>query len=61
MLVTQIQIAPQEWLYLASLMPAPYVSTEDEGLPVQQLWFIVLTSAFLLLFIGLLVRWQSRP
>ncbi|WP_313477071.1 ATP-binding protein [Stutzerimonas kunmingensis] len=60
-LVTQIQIAPQEWLYLASLMPAPYVSLEDEGLPAQQLWFIVLTSAFLLLFIGLLVRWQSRP
>ena len=60
-LVTQIQIAPQEWLYLASLMPAPYVSLEDEGLPTQQLWFIVLTSAFLLLFIGLLVRWQSRP
>ncbi|PKM01475.1 MAG: two-component sensor histidine kinase, partial [Gammaproteobacteria bacterium HGW-Gammaproteobacteria-7] len=60
-LVTQIQIAPQEWLYLASLMPAPYVSLEDEGLPIQQLWFIVLTSAFLLLFIGLLVRWQSRP
>jgi len=42
-------------------MPAPYVSLEDEGLPAQQLWFIVLTSAFLLLFIGLLVRWQSRP
>ncbi|MES2821934.1 MAG: ATP-binding protein [Pseudomonadota bacterium] len=60
-LVTQIQIAPNEWLYLASLMPAPYVSLEDQGLPAQQLWFIVLTSAFLLLFIGLLVHWQSRP
>ena len=60
-LVTQIQIAPGEWLYLATLMPAPYVSLEDEGLPVQQLWFIVLTTVFLLSFIGLLVRWQSRP
>ncbi|WP_434458520.1 ATP-binding protein [Stutzerimonas urumqiensis] len=60
-LVTQIQIGPGEWLYLASLMPAPYVSLENEGLPVQQLWFIMLTSGFLLLFIGLLVRWQSRP
>src|SRR5690606_39661268 len=30
-------------------------------LPSQQLWFIVLTTVFLLLFIGLLVRWQSRP
>ncbi|WP_407296990.1 ATP-binding protein [Stutzerimonas zhaodongensis] len=60
-LVTQIQIAPDEWLYLASLMPAPYVSLEDEGIPRQQLWFIFLTSSFLLLFIGILVHWQSRP
>lgn len=56
-LVTQIQIAPGEWLYLASLMPAPYVSLEDEGIPKQQLWFIVLTTSFLLLFIGILVHW----
>ncbi len=60
-LVTQIQIAPNEWLYLASLMPEPYVGLEDQGLPAQQLWFIILTSSFLLLFIGLLVHWQSRP
>jgi signal transduction histidine kinase len=60
-LVTQIRIAPNEWLYLASLMPAPYVSLEDEGLPMQQVWFIFLTSSFLLLFIGILVHWQSRP
>ena len=60
-LVTQIQIADNEWLYLASLMPAPYVSLEQEGLPAQQIGFIVLTSSFLLLFIGLLVHWQSRP
>ena len=60
-LVTQIQIAPGEWLYLASLMPAPYVSLEDEGIPNQQLWFILLTTSFLLLFIGILVHWQSRP
>ena len=60
-LVTQIQIAPGEWLYLASLMPAPYVSLEDQGIPNQQLWFILLTTSFLLLFIGLLVHWQSRP
>jgi signal transduction histidine kinase len=60
-LVTQIQIAPGEWLYLASLMPEPYVSLEQQGLPAQQLWFIILTSSFLLLFIGILVHWQSRP
>ena len=28
-LVTQIRIAPKEWLYLAALLPAPYVSLDD--------------------------------
>ncbi|AQY68197.1 HAMP domain-containing protein [Pseudomonas veronii] len=60
-LVTQIQLAPGEWLYIASLLPEPYTSLEEQGLPSQQVWFIVLTSGFLLLFIGLLVHWQSRP
>ncbi|WP_175651916.1 ATP-binding protein [Pseudomonas sp. Marseille-P9899] len=60
-LVTQIRLAEGEWLYIASLLPEPYTSLEDEGLPRQQVWFIALTSFFLLLFIGLLVHWQSRP
>ncbi len=60
-LVTQIRIGEGEWLYLASLLPEPYANLEDDGLPRQQLWFILLTSGFLLLFIGLLVHWQSRP
>ncbi|WP_166568281.1 ATP-binding protein [Pseudomonas sp. R5(2019)] len=60
-LVTQIRLAEGEWLYIASLLPEPYTSLEEEGLPNQQLWFILLTSSFLLLFIGLLVHWQSRP
>jgi signal transduction histidine kinase len=60
-LVTQIRLGEGEWLYIASLMPEPYTSLEDEGLPRQQVWFIALTSFFLLLFIGLLVHWQSRP
>jgi signal transduction histidine kinase len=60
-LVTQIRLAEGEWLYIASLLPEPYTSLEEEGLPAQQVWFIILTSSFLLLFIGLLVHWQSRP
>lgn len=60
-LVTQIQMAPGEWLYIASLLPQPYTSLEEEGLPAMQLWFIALSSVFLLLSIGLLVHWQSRP
>lgn len=60
-LVTQIEIAPDEWLYLAAPLPAPYVSLEDTGLPKQQILSTVLLTIFLLNFIALLVRWQTRP
>ncbi|MCL6691808.1 ATP-binding protein [Pseudomonas sp. R3.Fl] len=60
-LVTQIRIGENEWLYIASLMPAPYVSLEPEALQPQQLLSIGLTSLLLLLFAGLLVHQQSRP
>jgi len=60
-MVTQIRLGDGEWLYIASLLPEPYTSLDEEGLPAQQLLFIGLTSAFLLVFIGLLVHWQSRP
>ncbi|WP_462401305.1 ATP-binding protein [Pseudomonas sp. Marseille-QA0332] len=60
-LVTQIRLAEGEWLYIASLLPEPYTMLQASGLPRQQLGFMAVTSALLLLFIGLLVRWQSRP
>lgn len=60
-LVTQIRLGQGEWLYIASLLPEPYTSLEAERLPRQQMGFIALTTALLLLFIGLLVHWQSRP
>ncbi|MFR0690096.1 ATP-binding protein [Enterobacterales bacterium AE_CKDN230030158-1A_HGKHYDSX7] len=60
-LVTQIRIGESEWLYIASLMPAPYVTLEPEGLPPQQAISMIFTSLLLLLFTGLLVHWQSRP
>ena len=60
-LVTQIRLDEGEWLYIASLMPEPYTGLEPERLPRQQIGFIVLTTALLLLFIGALVHWQSRP
>ena len=59
-LVTQIRLGEGEWLYIASLLPEPYTSLEEPILPTQQLWFILLSSGFLLLFIGILVHWQSR-
>ncbi|WXL27655.1 ATP-binding protein [Ectopseudomonas mendocina] len=60
-LVTQIHIGPDEWLYLASLLPEPYTNIDQAQTPEHQLLFIAFTSCFLLLFIGLLVRWQTQP
>lgn len=60
-LVTQIHLAEGEWLYIASLLPEPYTGLETETLPRQQLVFVFITTGLLLLFIGLLVHWQSRP
>lgn len=60
-LVTQIRLDEGEWLYIASLLPEPYTGLEPERLPRQQIGFIALTTLLLLLFIGLLVHWQSWP
>lgn len=60
-LVTQIRLGPEEWVYIGTLMPAPYLTLDEPFLPLQQAWFILFSSAFLLLFIGLLIHWQSRP
>lgn len=60
-LVTQIELAKGEWLYLAALLPAPYMTLEEATLPPHQFRFIVLLSAILFLFTFLLVRWQTRP
>lgn len=55
-LVTQIELAKGEWLYLAALLPAPYMTLEEATLPPHQFRFIVLLSAILFLFTFLLVR-----
>ena len=46
-LVTQIEVTENEWLYLAAALPAPYVSLEDEGIPGQQILFLVVMTAIL--------------
>ncbi|WP_097458828.1 ATP-binding protein [Mangrovitalea sediminis] len=60
-LVTQIRIGKNEWFYLAAMLPAPYVSLEDQTLPRQQIVFIAVMTLILLPFIVLLVRRQTRP
>ena len=60
-LVTQIELAKGEWLYLAALLPAPYMTLEEAPLPPHQIRFIVLLSGILFLFTFVLIRWQTRP
>lgn len=60
-LVIQLMIAPDEWLYIAALLPAPYVSLEDNLVSNEQLFFIFLVTANLMWMIYILVRWQTAP
>ncbi|WP_409421481.1 ATP-binding protein [Pseudaeromonas sp. ZJS20] len=60
-LVTQIEINPGQWLYLAALLPEPYMSLDEASLPASQFRFILLLTAILFLFTFILVRWQTRP
>ncbi|MGL6165854.1 MAG: HAMP domain-containing protein, partial [Aeromonas veronii] len=60
-LVTQIEIEKGEWLYLAALLPAPYMTLDDTVMPSNQVRFIALMTVFLCFFTFMLVRWQTRP
>ncbi len=60
-LVTQVEVAEGEWLYLASLLPAPYVSLDDESVPGQQIVFILVMIGVLFPVLAWLVRRQTRP
>lgn len=60
-LVTQIEVTENEWLYLAAALPAPYVSLEDEGIPGQQILFLVVMIAILFPVLAWLIRQQTRP
>ena len=51
----------EQWLYLATNLPAPYVGLETQFLDSRQLNFILLTSVSILLFTWFLVRHEIRP
>lgn len=51
----------EQWLYLATNLPAPYVGLETQFLDSRQLNFILLTSISILLFTWFLVRHEIRP
>lgn len=60
-LVVQLELAENEWLYIAALLPAPYVSLKDEFITSQQVLFMVFITTLLLLFTFFMIRRQTRP
>ncbi|GLO63505.1 two-component sensor histidine kinase [Vibrio sp. MACH09] len=60
-LVIQIEVSPQEWFYLAAVLPAPYVSLESSFMDSKQIFFMILSALMLLVFTWLVIRSEIRP
>ncbi|PSW22235.1 two-component sensor histidine kinase [Photobacterium sanctipauli] len=60
-LVVQLELAENEWLYIAGLLPSPYVSLEDEIITSQQVIFMGFITTLLLLFTYFMIRRQTKP
>lgn len=60
-LVVQIELAKDEWFYIAALLPSPYVMMEDEVISNQQIFFILFITALLMTFTYTMVRKQVKP
>jgi signal transduction histidine kinase len=60
-LVVQIELATHEWLYIAALLPAPYVTLDDTLIGREQILFLLFSTTILLFLTYLLVRRQVKP
>lgn len=60
-LVVQIELSTNEWIYIAALLPAPYVSLDDTILSSEQLLFLLFSTLILMLLVYFLIRRQVRP
>ncbi|MGF1705271.1 ATP-binding protein [Enterovibrio baiacu] len=60
-LVVQIELDADQWVYIAALLPAPYVTLENDLVNADQLVFLVAITILLLIFTFTLIRNQTRP
>jgi signal transduction histidine kinase len=60
-LVVQIELEKDQWLYIAALLPAPYMNLKDEVITRQQILFLVFITGLLLVFTYIMVRRQTKP
>ncbi|MEC6815253.1 ATP-binding protein [Photobacterium toruni] len=60
-LVVQIELEKDQWLYIAALLPAPYMNLRYEVITRQQMLFLVFITSLLLVFTYIMVRRQTKP
>ena len=60
-LVMQIEVAENEWFYLAAVLPAPYINLETSYFGLKEWLSLILSALLLLIFTWLIVRKEIRP
>lgn len=60
-LVLQMELAKNEWLYLAAVLPPPYLLNDSAVISTQQFVSITFTTLILLVFIYMVFYWQTKP
>jgi signal transduction histidine kinase len=60
-LVLQMELGENEWLYLAAVLPPPYLLSDLPVISAQQFVSIILTTFILLVFIYIVFYWQTQP
>ena len=60
-LVLQVEIAEQEWLYLAAILPPPYLLTDKTIISSEQLATLIFDTVFVLIILYLFFYWQTMP
>ena len=60
-LVVQIELTKGQWIYIAAILPAPYLVLENALIHADQLVFLVAITTLLLFFTFTLIRNQTRP
>lgn len=60
-LVVQIELSEHEWIYIAGLLPSPYMTLDTQFFDREQWVFLVLSTAIIMVLTFFLMRRQVRP
>ncbi|OEE87925.1 two-component sensor histidine kinase, partial [Enterovibrio norvegicus FF-162] len=60
-LVVQIELTKDQWVYIAAVLPAPYITLGNDLVNADQIVFLFAITTLLLVFTFTLIRNQTRP